>query len=152
MNQPSSRKGLSPTTVLTLVVVLAVLIIGGWVFWQQLQQAATRQTGVQLPPYGIVTVQLTTDPFPAVTTGTVQMTLRLQAPGGRTAQVDRVTYTYGPVNGSEQFQGEAQPAGLETFVGPLRFTDVGDWWVRVQLEYQGQSGETRFTVPVKPAL
>ena len=137
---------------LSLVVIVVILIIGGWVFWQQLQQSATRQTGVQLPPYGIVTVQLTTDPFPAVTTGTVQMTLRLQAPGGRTARVDRVTYTYGPVNGSEEFQGEAQSAGMETYVGPLRFTSVGDWWVKVQLEYQGVSGETRFTVPVKPAL
>ena len=152
MSQPSPQKKLSPTTMLTLLVILFVLIIGGWVFWQQLQQSATRQAGVELPPYGIVTVQLTTDPFPALATGTVRMTLRLQAPGGRRAMVDRVTYTYGPVNGSEEFQGQAQSAGMETFIGPLRFTSVGDWWVKVQLENQGESGETRFTVPVKPAL
>lgn len=58
------------------------------------------QAGVDLPPYGIVTVQLTTDPFPPLTTGTVHMTLRLQAPGGRTAPVDRVTYNYAPWTGA----------------------------------------------------
>jgi hypothetical protein len=137
---------------MTLIVIPFVVIIAGWAFWQQLQQADTRQAGVRLPPYGVVTVQLTTDPFPAVPTGSVQMTLRLQAPGGRPAQVDRVSYTYGPESGSEEFQGQAQLVGRDTYQGPLRFTGVGDWWVIVRLEYQGASGEARFTVPVKPAL
>lgn len=152
MSQPKPRRKLSPATILTLLVIPVVIIGTGWTMWQQLQTTPTRQAGVQLPPYGIVTVQLTTDPFPALATGTVQMTVRLQAPGGRTAQVERVTYTYGPEDGNEEFQGQAQAAGLETFQGPLRFTRVGDWWVKVRLEHQGNSGEVEFTVPVKPAL
>lgn len=151
MRQPSQQK-LSPTAKMTLIVIPLVVIIAGWAFWQQLQQADTRQAGVKLSPYGVVTVQLTTDPFPAVTTGMVQMTLRLQAPGGRMARVDRVTYTYGPENGDEEFQGQAQLAGMDTFQGPLRFTSVGDWWLKVRIEYQGAAGEAQFTVPVKPAL
>jgi hypothetical protein len=152
MSQSKPSRKLSPTTILTLLVIPLVLIGTGWTMWQQLQNTPTRQAGVQLPPYGILTVQLTTDPFPALATGPVQMTLRLQAAGGQLAQVDRVTYTYGPEDGSEEYLGQAQAVGPETFQGPLRFTHVGDWWVKVRLEYQGNSGEVEFTVPVKPAL
>lgn len=151
MSQSTPRK-LSPTAKMTLLVVPLVVIIAGWAFWQQLQQGDTRQAGIPLSPYGVVTVQLTTDPFPAVPTGTVQMTLRLQAPGGRAAQVDRVTYTYGPENGDEEFEGQAQLVAMDTYQGPLRFTGVGDWWLTVRLEYQGAAGEAQFTVPVKSPL
>jgi hypothetical protein len=143
---------MDPGTKLVLLVVPLVIVATGWVLWQQLQQSPTRQAGVDLPPYGVVTVQLTTDPFPPLPTGTVQMTLRLQAPGGRIVRVDRVTYTYGPADGEDVFEGEAQSVAMETFQGPLRFTSTGDWWVKVHLEYQNASGEVQFTVPVKPAL
>lgn len=143
---------LSPAVKLTLLVIPIILVLAGWTFWQQLQEAPTRQAGIQLPPYGIVTVQLTTDPFPPVVSGPVQMIVTLQAPGGRTAQVDRVTYTYGPVDGNELFEGQTRQIGIESFQGPLQLTEVGDWWVNVRLEYQGRSGEARLTVPVRPAL
>lgn len=146
------RKGLSLAAKLTLLVIPLVIIITAWVSWQQFQQSPTRQAGVNLPPYGIITLQLNTDPFPALATGTVQMTLRLQAAGGWRAKVERVTYTYGPVDGDEVFQGEAQEMGMEMFHGPLRFTRVGDWWLKVRLENQGVTDEATFTIPVKPAL
>ncbi len=152
MSQASRQRGMRPGTKLFLLVVPLVIVATGWMLWQQLQQSPTRQAGVDLPPYGVVTVQLTTDPFPPLPTGSAQMTLRLQAAGGRMARVDRVTYTYGPVDGEEVFQGEAQPVAMETFQGPLRFTSVGDWWVKVRLEYQGVSGEVQFTLPIQPAL
>lgn len=146
------RKGLSLAAKLTLLVIPVIIIITGWVFWQQLQQSPTRQAGVNIPPYGVVTIRLSTDPFPALATGTVQMTLRLQAGGGQMAMVDRVTYTYGPVDGDEVFQGETQEMGMEMFHGPLRFTRTGDWWIKVRVENQGVSDEATFTIPVKPAL
>lgn len=152
MSEVSPRKGLGVGTKMVLLIIPLVIIATTWTMWRQLQQSPTRQAGVELPPYGIVTAQLTTDPFPALATGTVQMTLRLQASGSRMVQVDRVTYSYGPVEGDQVFKGEAQSTGMETFRGPLRFTGVGNWWVKVRLEYQGASGEVRFTVPVKPAL
>jgi hypothetical protein len=146
------RKGMSISTKLILLVIPIMLVLGGWAFWQQLQQSPTRQAGVELPPNGIVTVQLTTDPFPALATGTVRMTLRLQAAGGRRVQVDRVTYSYGPVNGDQVLEGQAEAVGIDTFQGPLRFTSTGDWWVKVRLENQGAAGDVTLTVPVKPAL
>jgi hypothetical protein len=152
MIQASPQRGMRLGTKLILLVVSLVVIAAGWVLFQQLQESPTRQAALDLSPYGTVTVQLTTDPFPPLPTGSVQMTLRLQAPGGRMVRVDRVSYTYGPADGEDIFQGEAQPVARETFQGSLRFTSVGDWWVKVHLEYQGASGEIQFTVPVKPAL
>ncbi len=143
---------MSVTTKLTLLVIPAVLIVGGWVFWQQLRQSPTRQAAVDLPSFGLIIVRLTTDPLPPLTTGTVQMTLRIQAPGGRMAMVDRVTYSYGPVDGNQIFEGQTEAVGMETFQGPLRFTTVGDWWIKVRVEKQGESGEVNFTIPVEPAL
>lgn len=151
-NPTADKSGMSISTQLTLLVILVVLIVGGWVFWQQLRQSPTRQAAVEVPPYGLITVQLTTDPFPPLTTGTVQMTLRLQAPGGRTAMVDRVTYNYGPADGDQVFEGQAEAVGRETFQGPLRFATTGNWWIKVRVENQGASGEVTFTLPVEPAL
>lgn len=129
------------------------MLIGiGWALWQQLQESPTREAGLDIPPYGIITVRMTTDPFPALTTGTVKMTVSLQAPGGQMTMVERVTYTYGPAAGDDVFEGKAQPVGMATFQGPLRFTSVGDWWVKVRVENQGASGEVKFTVPVEPAM
>ncbi len=150
--EAQSCKGLSPTIKLTLLVIPLVIIVTGWVFWQQLQQSPIRQAGVNIPPYGVITIRLSTDPFPALATGTVQMTLRLQAAGGQMAMIEGVSYTYGPVDGDEVFQGETQEMGMEMFHGPLRFTRTGDWWVKVRVENQGVSDEATFTIPVKPAL
>ncbi len=91
--------------------------------------------GVNLPPYGTVTAQLTTDPFPPLTTGTVHMTLRLQAPGGRTEPVDRVTYTYAPWTATMCIRVKHNQMARESFRGPLRFTSMGDWWVKGRLQY-----------------
>lgn len=146
------RKGLSPTVKLTLLVIPLVVIVTGWVFWQELQQSPTRQAGVTIPPYEVITIRLSTDPFPALATGTVQMTLRLQAAGGQMPMVERVSYTYGPVDGDEVFAGQAQTMGTDMYHGPLRFTRTGDWWIKVKVENRGVSDEATFTIPVKPAL
>jgi hypothetical protein len=151
-NAATSRRGMSVSTQLILLVIPVVLVIGGWVFWQQLRQSPTRQSAVQVPPYGLITVQLTTNPFPPLTTGTVQMTLRLQTPGGQMAMVDRVTYSYGPVDGDQVFEGQAKAVGMEVYQGPLRFATTGDWWIKVRIENQGTSDEATFTLPVVPAL
>ncbi len=149
VNQALPRKRMKPGTKLALFVLPVVIIMASWFLWQELQQSPIRQAGVQLPAYGVVTVQLTTDPFPAVATDMVQMTLRLQAPVSRMAMVDRVTYTYGPVDGEAIFQGETQEVAMETFQGALRFTTGGNWWINVYLEHQGTLGEVKFTIPVK---
>jgi hypothetical protein len=149
MNQAVPQKRMKPSTKLALLVLPVIIISASWLLWQELQQSPIRQAGVQLPAYGVVTVQLTTEPFPAVASEPVQMTLRLAAPGGRMTMVERVTYTYGPQNGSDIFQGETREVAMETFQGPLQFTDAGDWWIYVNIEDQGTVGEAKFTIPVK---
>lgn len=149
MNQAAPRKGMKPGTKLVLLVLPLVIVAASWLLWQELQQSPIRQAGVRLPTYGVVTVQLTTEPFPAVAAETAQMTLRLRTAGSRMAMVDRVTYTYGPVDGADVFQGVTQEVAMETFQGPLRFTGDGDWWIKVKIEHQGTSGEATFTLPVR---
>ena len=151
-SETSTRRGMNPTTKLALLVIPLLIITTGWIFWQQLQQSPERSAGVEIPPYGVVVVRLTTDPFPAQTPGVVQMTLRLQSSGSGMIRVDQVTYSYGPVAGDEIFQSQAEAVGMETFQGPLRFTSVGDWWIKVRVENQGTSDTATFTIPVKPAL
>lgn len=151
MNQAIPRKRMKPGTKLALLILPVVLITTSWLLWQELQQSPIRQSGVQMPAYGVVVVEFTTEPFPAVAAEPIQMTLRLRAASGRMAMVERVTYTYGPVDGSDIFQGETQEVAMETFQGPLQFTDVGDWWITVKLEDERSVGETQFTIPVKAA-
>jgi hypothetical protein len=153
-SQTPPRKGMSPGTALTLLVIPLVIIVTSWLLWQQFQQSPTRQAAAELPSYGFIPVELTTDPFPPSTTGMVWVTIRIQGGGRRPLEIDRVTYSYGPIDGGEVIEGEAQAVknAAATFHGPVRFTRAGRWWIKVRLESQGESGEARFTVPVEPAL
>ncbi len=65
-----------------------------------------------------------------------------------------MTYSYGPVDGDEVIEGEAQAIenAPASFHGPVRFNRTGRWWIKVRLESQGESGEAKFTVPVEPGL
>ena len=149
MNQTKPRKGLKPGTKLVLLVIPAAIIAAGWMLWQELQQSPIRQAGVPLSAYGVVAIELTPDPFPPRTTEPVQMTLRLSTAGSRMAIVDRISYRYGPVDGTDAFQGEAQEVSMETYQGFLQMTSPGDWWIEVNLTHQGETGNARFTLPVQ---
>ncbi len=149
MNQAVHRKRMKLSTKMIFLIFPAIIVAAGWLLWQELQQSSIRQAGVPLPAYGVVTVELTTEPFPATVAEPVQMTIRLGAPGGRMAIVDQVTYSYGPVDGTESFQGETREVATETFQGSLQFTTAGDWWIKVDLDHQGALGNARFTIPVR---
>jgi len=148
----TSRRGMKPATLLTLLVIPALLLGAGWVFWQQIQETPAREVGILVPPYGIITVRLTTEPFPPTTTGPVQMTLLIQAPAGSTVNLDRVSYSYSPEDGSEPVEAEAQQIARNTYQGFLRFDDVGDWQGTIKIENDGRVNEGTVTVPVKPAI
>jgi hypothetical protein len=143
---------MKPATLLTLLFIPLLLVGAGWVFWQQLQTTPAREVGISMPPYGILVVRLTTEPFPPTTTGPVRMTLLMQAPGGSTVTLDRVTYQASPPDGGEPVAGEAQPAGRNTYRSILRFDQVGDWPVTIEIEKDGRINQGTITVPVKPAL
>jgi hypothetical protein len=143
---------MKPSTLLTLLVIPVLLLGAGWVFWQQIQETPAREVGVLVPPYGIITVRLTTEPFPPTNTGSVQMTLLMQVAGGSTATLDRVTYSYSPPSGGEAIDGEATQIGRNTYQGLLSFDQVGDWQVTIKIENDGRVGEGTVTVPVRPAI
>ena len=150
-NTPT-KKGMSPTTKLTLLVIPLLLLGAGWVFWQQIRETPVREVGILTPSYGLITVRLTTEPFPPTTTGPVQMTLLVQAGGGSTVNLDKVTYSYTPPYGDESIEGVATQIGRNTYGGVLRFDSVGDWRVVIKIENDGRVNEGTITVPVKPAI
>jgi len=146
----SAAKGMSPAAKLSLLVIPVLLFGAGWVFWQQIQETPVRQVAVTVPPYGIITVRVTAEPFPPTTTGPVQMTLSMQAGGGSTVNLDRVTYSYTPPSGGNCIDGEATQIGRNTYGGDLRFDAVGDWQVTIQIENDGRVNEGKITIPVRP--
>jgi hypothetical protein len=148
----STAKGMSPATKLTLLVIPLLLVGAGWVFWQQIRETPAREVAVTVPPYGLITVRVTTEPFPPTTTGPVQMILLMQAAGGSTVNLDRVTYSYTPPYGGEFIEVEATQIGRNAYEGILRFDDVGDWRVTIKIENDGHINEGAITIPVRPAI
>ena len=148
----STAKGMKPATLLTLLVIPVLLVGAGIVFWRQIQATPAREVGVMVPPYGIITVRVTTDPFPPTTTGPVELTLLMQAAGGSTVNLDRVTYSASAPSGGEPFEAEARQVARNTYQGLLRFDSVGDWQVIITIEKDGRASEGTVTVPVRPAM
>lgn len=148
----TSTKGLKPATLLTLLVILVLLVGVGIVFWRQIQVTPAREVGVMMPPYGIITVRVTTDPFPPTTTGPVELTLLMQAAGGSTVTLDRVTHSANTPGGGEPIIGEARQVARNTYQGVLYFDSVGDWQVTIKIENDGHINEGTVTIPVSPAM
>ena len=151
-NAPSTRPGMKPATLLTLLFIPALLVGAGVIFWRQIQATPAREVGITVPPYGIISVRVTTEPFPATTTGPVQITLLMQAAGGSTVSLDRVSYSYSPPGGGEPIEAEAMQAARNAYHGELRFDAVGDWQVTIKIENNGRVSEGTVTIPVKPAI
>jgi hypothetical protein len=143
---------MKPATLLTLLVIPMLFLGAGWVFWQQIQETPAREVGIMAPPYGIITVRLITEPFPPTTTGPVQMTLLMQAAGGSTVNLDRVTYSYSSSGGGELIEATATQVARNTYQGVLRLDSVGDWQVIIKIENDGRVNEGAVTIPVKPAI
>lgn len=148
-SEANGRRGISPATKLVLIVIPLMLIAGGWVFWQQIKQIPTREAGLNVSPYGIITVRLTTDPFPPPTGSPIKMTLMLQASGGQTINVDRVSYSYGPEGRGPVLEDEAQQVARNAYQGILQFNEPGDWKVTVKIENDNRASDVTITVPVK---
>lgn len=138
---------------MAILLVPVVLVVAMWATWQALHQTPTRQAGVRLAPYGLVTVRLTPDPFPIPANREVTLDFVIEAAGGRAPAIDSVRYVYVPVGGGSALEAEAerlsQSAGQALFRGPAQFTQTGEWDVTVILVYQGNTGQTSFSLPVQ---
>ena len=140
-----------------LFYLLAALILGGAIVWAtigEMNRNSARDASVDLGPYGLVSIQLTTNPNPPKPVGTVQLNFMPMDGCRRTVPLDRVSYDYGRAGSDRPIgSGEAQVMtdGSGMFMAGARFTGTGDWWIRVRLIKGGAQGEVRFTINVKPA-
>lgn len=150
--QPAIPK---PAPVWLLYVIFALALVGAlvWATFAEIARNPSRNATVDLSPYGLVTIRLTTVPSPPLPTGTVQLSFMAMNPRQRSVPLDGLSYEYGR-DGNDQVVGSgearAMSDGSGMFMGGAQFLDVGDWWIRVQVRKGGTQGEVRFILYVKP--
>ena len=140
-----------------IISVLAALGLIALLIWSTLGEIArnpSRQADADLGPYGPVTVQLQTNPYPAKPTGTVGLSFMLMDSRRRIIQPESFSYEYGR-EGSDQVAGlgTAQPMydGSGMWMGEAQFPSVGTWWLRVKVTKGNYQGNVQFTIEVRPA-
>ncbi len=150
-NQPRTRRGGYRWLfygVIPLIIVGAV----SFTLFQTARNTASRERAVQLGPVGQVLVTLRTDPYPALTTGTVVVEVMLRDARGNAVRVDRIRVAYG-ATGEPVRQAEMAPAQMAgMYRTGVQFPSVGEWWMEVTLEAGSYTATTRFTIPVRAAL
>jgi len=139
-----------------LYVVGALALIGllAWATQKELARNPARDATTELGPYGLVTIRFSTDPNPALPTGTVMLSFMPMDSRQRLVALDSLTFEYGREGSDRPIgSGEAQPMsdGSGMLMGGAQFPAVGNWWVRVKLNKDAAQAEVRFTVYVEPA-
>lgn len=140
-----------------LIYVAGALGLAALIAWATLNEVArnpARDATAELGPYGLITIRFTTDPSPALPTGTVMLSFMPMDTRQRAVALDGFSFEYGR-EGSDQAvgSGEAQPMsdGSGMFMGGAQFPEVGDWWLRVKMIKGSAQAEVRFTFYVEPA-
>ncbi|GAB4577440.1 MAG: hypothetical protein Fur0022_01710 [Anaerolineales bacterium] len=147
-NEKPRRK--FPIFLLYVAFALAILALLVWSFQRTLQENDTRQASVELPGRGLVTLSLSTDPYPPLPSGTVQ--LNVMGMNSRNVMVDlgpEIPFTFGP-QGSDtpQGRGAATPLGDGGYQAGVQFVVPGTYWILFDL---GNGSSVRFQVRVEPA-
>ena len=137
-----------------LVMTAALVGLLIWATMGEIARNPKREANMEMEPYGMVTLQLETDPYPARPTGTVALKFMLMDSRNRTIQPDSFSFEYGP-------PGSDQPTGFGTvqpmaesngmLMGSAQFPSVGTWWIRVHLTNEGYKKDVKFNVDVRPA-
>jgi hypothetical protein len=139
-----------PPFLLYVFFALLILALLVWSFLRTLQENDTRQASVELPGQGFVTINLTTDPYPPLPSGTVQ--LNLMGMNSRNVMVDlgpEIPFTFGPLGSdTPQGNGTATPLGDGSYQAGVQFTIPGTYWLLFDL---GNGSQVRFQVRVEPA-
>ncbi len=139
-----------------LYMVGALVLIGllTWATQKELARNPARDATTKLGSYSLVTIRFSTDPNPALPTGTVMLSFIPMDSRQRLVALDSLTFEYGREGGDQPIgSGEAQPMsdGSGMLMGGAQFPAVGNWWIRVKLSKGGAQAEVRFTVYVEPA-
>ena len=136
----------------TAALILLVLIAQATL--NETARNPTRTASAELGSYGQVSIRFSTNPSPALPTGTVTLNFMPMNARGVTMALDGLSFDYGRESSDQPVNsGEAQlmPDGSGMFMGNAQFPTVGNWWVRVKMHKGGGQAEVRFTVNVKPA-
>ena len=140
-----------------IIYVLLAMGLIGLLIWSTMGELArnpSREAIADLGPYGLVTVQLQTDPYPARPTGTVGLSFMLMDSRRVTIEPDSFSFEYGR-DGNDQpvGSGTVQPMsdGSGMLMAGAQFPSVGTWWLRVKLAKDGYQDDVQFTIEVRPA-
>ena len=135
-----------------LALGLITLLI--WSTMGELARNPSREAIADLGQYGLVTVQLQTNPYPARPTGTVGLSFMVMDSRRVTIEPDSFSFEYGREGDDRAVgSGTAQPMsdGSGMLMADAQFPSVGTWWLRVNLAKDGYQDAVEFTVEVRPA-
>ena len=137
-----------------ILMALGLIALLTWSTMGEIARNPSREAIADLGPYGLVTVQLQTDPYPARPTGTVGLSFMLMNSNRVIIEPDSFSFEYGR-KGSDQpvGSGTAQPMsdGSGMLMAGAQFPSVGSWWLRVSLDKDGYQDDVQFTIDVRPA-
>ena len=140
-----------------LFYILVILTLIGLLIWSTMGEIArnpSREAIADLGQYGLVTVQLQTNPYPARPTGTVGLSFMLMNSRNVVFEPDSFSFEYGREGSDETVgAGTAEPMsdGSSMLMAGAQFPSVGTWWLRVNLAKDGYRDEVQFTIEVRPA-
>jgi hypothetical protein len=150
----SNTKKIRLDWIFFILMALGLIALLIWSTMGELARNPSRQAIADLGPYGFVTVQFQTDPYPARPTGTVGLSFMLMNSRNVSIEPDSFSFEYGREGNDQPVgSGTAQPMsdGSGMLMAGVQFPSVGTWWLRVNLAKDGYQDEVQFTIEVKPA-
>ena len=150
----SNTKKIRLDWIIFILMALGLIALLIWSTMGELARNPSRQAIADLGPYGFVTVQFQTDPYPARPTGTVGLSFMLMNSRNVSIEPDSFSFEYGREGNDQPVgSGTAQPMsdGSGMLMAGVQFPSVGHWWLRVNLAKDGYQDEVQFTIEVKPA-
>lgn len=137
-----------------ILLALGLIALLIWSTMGELARNPSRETVADLGQYGLITVKLQTDPYPARPTGTVGLSFMLMNSRNVRIVPDSFSFEYGREGNDQPIgSGTAEPMsdGSGMLMAGVQFPSVGTWWLRVHLAKDGYQDEVQFTIEVRPA-
>ncbi len=137
-----------------ILMALGLIALLTWSTIGEIARNPSREAIADLGPYGLVTVRLQTNPYPARPTGTVGLSFMLMDSRRVTIEPDSFSFEYGRDGSDQPFgSGTIQPMtnGNRMLMTGAQFPSVGTWWLRANLAKDGYQDEVLFTIEVRPA-
>jgi len=150
----SNTKRLRLDWIFYILMALGLIALLIWTTMGELARNPSREAIADLGQYGLVTVQLQTNPYPARPTGTVGLSFMLMNSRRVSIEPDSFSFEYGREGNDQPVgSGTVQPMsdGSGMLMAGAQFPSVGTWWLRVNLAKDGYQDEVQFTIEVRPA-